>query len=469
MTKFPSSLRTASAAAVLAAVLVMPAPALAGWERIGTVGPAGTKDECGTVVLRELDNRPLRLAAGSTFDIEVLGHGIDLVETKAIALGGDDAQLIDTHGGPENLTRKCGAIGSVKLRLRINPAAPENGAPAERALVLRIGGDRIPVIAMLPGDFRSFGWDRQSFSSGSGGSAGATGGSIGASAPITVNSGQTCAGTQSCGGGGTTGFVVFPQGPGGSGTASELSTHLYGCIASRGGDVRLIGDRLEIVLPDDRNAVRDCITNASFARVAQFYTHPLDVNPALRPQIPAVRYSLRGAQGATARPGSDPETARFALTRDFAMSAVGVHDFELVATNFAARQRTLDVRVKSVVPYGVTRIAPTNSLTTPITANVGAINRTQSGPVVPSIGFDIDLAPSDAAARPLVWSVQGGNGCFTQTSGRLNPAAGESRIRLTVPRTSATACNGSNISIAIAPEGRAGVALYTASTSVTLR
>ncbi|GAB4476332.1 MAG: hypothetical protein OHK0018_07120 [Erythrobacter tepidarius] len=471
MTKSPSSLRTASAAAVAAAILILPAPALAGWERIETVGPARTKDQCDTVAaLRASDNRPLRLAAGSTFEIEVLGHGIDLVNSEAITFDGGDVQLIKRHGGPENLTRKCGAIGSVKLRLTINRASPESGAPVERNHILQIGDERIRVTAMLPGDFRSFGWDRQSYSQGSGSSAGASGSSIGASTPITVGSGQPCAGSQSCGGGGTTGVMIPPQVSGGGGTAaSELSTHLRGCIAARGGHVRLIDDRLEILLPDDRNTVSNCITNATFARVAQFYPHPLDVSASLAPQIPAMRYSLRGAQGATARPGSDPQTVRFALTRDFAMSAVGVHDFELIATSFAGRQRKLDVQVRSVVPYGVTRIAPVTSLTVPITANVGLIERETSGRVVPTIDFDIDLAPSDASARPLVWSIQGGNGCFTQTSGRLTPAPGESRIRLTVPRTSATACNGSNIGITIAPESRASAALYTASASVTLR
>lgn len=476
MITFPSSLRAASTLAIAATVLTLPAPALAGWESIIPAGTPNLKDECGRAGVRASDNRPLRVAAGSTIDIEVLGHGIDLVGNADFDFDGGDVSPIRRYNGFENVARKCGAIGSVKVRLRIDRANPENGAPTIRNHILRIGNDRIRVTVMLPGDFRSLSWDRESFSTGNGASARASGGSLPRSAPITVGSGQSCQQTQTCGGGGTSGFMVIPEGPGGGSRPSELSANLWSCIAARGGEVRLNGDRLEILLPDDRNAVRDCIINPSFARVAQFYPYPLDFNVIAEPQTPAMRYSLRGAQGATAQPGSDPQTVRFALTRDFAMRMVGVHDFNLVATNFAARQRSLDVRVKSVVPYGVTRIAPVNNLVgaintvaAPVTANAGPTGRRSNVPVVPSVAFDIDLAPSDAAARPLVWSIQGGNGCFTQNTGRLTPAPGERRIRLTVPRTSATACNGSNIGIAIAPESRTGVALYTASATITLR
>jgi hypothetical protein len=470
MTKLPASLRAGSALAIATAALAMPAPALAGWDRIEKVGSGNVVDQCGALALRASDNRALVVPTGSTIEIEVLGHGIDLVKNEEIEFNGGGHTIIRRHGGAQNVTRKCGPIGSVKLRLTVNRANPEVGAPAERNYTLRIGGERIRVTAVLPGTFQNFGWDRQSFSGGSGGGAGG-GGAVGATGPVVVGSGQSCAGSQSCGGGGTTGVVVPPQGPAGSSSRSEFSTNLRGCIAGRGGDVRMVGNRLVITLPDDRNAVRDCITNATFARVAQVYDR-LDITSTTAPQIPAIRYSVRGGEGARARPASDPAAARFSLDSDFAMRMVGVQDYQLVATNFASRQLTLDVRVQSTVPYGVTRIAPAALRLAPPTSirPAGGLSRNPSAmPPRPTVAFDIDLAPSDVTSRPLEWSVAGAGGaCFTAASGILNPPAGAQRVSLILERVSATACAGQNVAVSVAPQGRGNIGLYAESTAITL-
>lgn len=472
MTKLPASLRAASALAIATAALAMPTPALAGWDRIEKVGVGNVVDQCGALALRASDNRPLIVPTGSTIEIEVLGHGIDLVKDEEISFNGGGHTILKRFGGAQNVTRKCGPIGSVKLRLKPNRANPEVGAPAERNYTLTIGSDRIRVTAVLPSVFQNFGWERQSFADGSGGGGGGGGSAaLGPTGPVGVGSGQSCAGSQSCGGGGTTGVTMPPQGPAGSSSPSEFSTNLRGCIAGRGGDVRMVGNRLVITLPDDRNAVRDCITNATFARVAQSFDR-LDVTSTVAPQIPAIRYSVRGGEGASARPASDPAAARFSLDRDFAMRMVGVQDYQLVATNFASRQLTLDVRVQSAVPYGVARVAPAG-LTPPSLATVrdgGGLSRNPTALAVrPKVTFNVDLVPSDATARPLEWSVAGsGAACFTAASGTINPAPGARQVPLTLERVSATACSGQNVVVTVAPPGRGGLGLYAESGTMTL-
>lgn len=469
MTKLPASLRAASALAIATATLAPPAPALPlGWDRISKVAPANFKDECGTPMLRAADNRALRVAAGGSFDIEVLGHGIDLVSDSDIQFDGGRVSVLRRHGGAENAGRKCGPIGSVKLRLRVNAANPEVGAPAERGHTLRIEDQRIPITAILPAIFQNFGWDRQSFRSGERSAAGTSGGLTGANSPLTAQSGQSCQTSQGCGGGGgTTGFVIPSQGGAGASTPSELSRHLMGCIRGRGGDVHLVDNRLEITLPDDRNSVRDCITRPTFARVVQLH----DRADLAVGQSPAIRYSLRGGEGATTRPGSDPDTARFELNRDFAMSMVGIRDYQLIATNFASRQLTLDIRVQSVLPYGVIRVTPAG-LRPPsrLTASPGRFSRNPAAELTrPSVAFDIDLAPSDATARPLEWNIAGpGASCFTTASGTLSPPAGVQRVSLTLERVSAAVCTGQNVTVTVAPAGRSNLALYAKSGTMTL-
>lgn len=217
MTTTASLLRTAGALALATAALAAPAPAFANWESIHRIAPPNTKDECTPVVLRAKDNRPLRVAAGADIDIEVLGHGIDLKSDADFEFTGGRVIILGSHGGPENLTRKCGAIGSVKLRLTVDRANPEIGAPVARSYTLRIGDQRIPITALLPGGMNDFVWHTASFRSGTqplspNPVAGAGAGSINATppssqGPITVGSGQSCP-NGVCNGGGTGAFVV---------------------------------------------------------------------------------------------------------------------------------------------------------------------------------------------------------------------------------------------------------------------
>ena len=95
----------------------------------------------------------------------------------------------------------------------------------------------------------------------------------------------------------------------------------------------------------------------------------------------------------------------------------------------------------------------------------------------PGISFDVQLAPSIAARRPMVWRVTTTGGqplpastaCFAATSGTFSPAAGASRETITVPRTSASACTGQNFALRVGPDVVPERPLYVVSTPFTVR
>jgi hypothetical protein len=481
-------LRTAGTLALATAALAAPTPAFANWESIHEATPpnADARDnKCRTVALRARDNRALRVATGAVTEIEVLGHGIDLRPDADFEFTGGRLTILRRYGGPENLIRECGAIGSVKLRLSVDRAYPEIGAPVARNYTLRIGDQRIPITALLPDRMIDFDWHFASYrmgdqplspnpfpEAGSGGNNATAPSSPpsrssppSSQGPILIDTGQSCP-NGVCGGGGTSGFMV-PRGPGAGSSDYEYEPFdsLKGCILGRGGDIRLVGRRLEIMLPDDRNAVRSCITKPVFATTGQFYDRDRlpDITPESSRQWPELRFSVRGGTGASAAASRDPDRAKFWLTEDFATSMIGVRNFQLVATNFASRTQILDVRVQSVVPYGVTRIAPATGLVQP--ASPSAPDLSARGPVrvVPTVSFDVELAATDVTARPLEWRLLNlqrdpldsiDAQCFTATSGRLTPAAGTSRVTLNVERASAATCKGRQFLIDIAPQGQ---------------
>ncbi len=144
--------------------------------------------------------------------------------------------------------------------------------------------------------------------------------------------------------------------------------------------------------------------------------------------------------------------------------------------NFAQRTLSLDVRVQSVIPYGVARLSPATVLASTGAISVGRFDSQRPANPATTVGFDVELAPSDAAVRPLRWEVRDAQGrptatasCFAAGSGTLNPAAGAGRVSLSIPRVSGTACAGGSFSIWVAPQARLGDALYTETLPFTLR
>lgn len=493
--------RTALALIPSAFALALPTPALANWETINHL-PPNLVDRCsgnqnnGILLIKASENRPLRMAAGSKILVEVFGHGIDLPRT--FSMDGATVTWQGSTGGAENLTRRCGAIGSVKLFISL--PNPQTGTPltGERATELVIGDVRIPVTVILPTNYDRFAWHRFSGRTDSAAltprttppsSGTATVSSSASVAPrqITHQSGPTCQETQTCGGGGTTGFVVNgPRGSTGTAPRDDFKRKtLDDCIRGRGGDVRIAGNRLEVMLPDERSGdVRDCLTQPSFADADQRYVRADVVGVPLNTteHIPQIRVSASGGSEATASTLlQDNGTASIQFGREFMRTMIGVRNFRLMATNFAAQTKALDVRVQSVVPFGVNDIStPTQLASTGGTrvTRIGGGGSTRPAPAAPgSLSFNLNLAPSDAASRPLVWQVLNSFGgsagfvplCFTQGEGTLAPAAGVNRVTVTLTRTANTACPGKSFVLVAAPNGRLDHQLYRKRLEFTLK
>ena len=492
--------RTVLALVPSAFALALPTPALANWETIVHV-PQNAVDRCsaeqdsGSVLLKASENRPLRMAAGAKIALEVFGHGIDLPRT--FSMEGATVNWQGSNSGPTNITRRCGAIGSVKLFVSLPNPTSATAQAGDRATELVIGDTRIPVTIILPTNYAAFAWHRFSGradgaplaprTANAGTPANVSADQSVAPPQITVQSGPTCQETQTCGGGGTTGFVV--NGPRGSTGAAPRDNFkdrtLDLCIRGQGGDVRIAGNRLEIMLPDDRGGdVGDCLTRPSFADASQLYVRPDIIGATLNTtsHIPQIRVSATGGPEATAGTiAEDSSTATIQFSRDFMRTMTGVRNFRLLATNFAGQTKALDVRVQSVTPFGVSEItAPVQLASTGgmrVTRIGGGGSATPPAAMPDTLSFNLNLAPSDATNRPLVWQVLNPTGgsdgfaalCFAQTRGTLAPAAGVGRVSVTLTRTANTACPNKQFVLVAAPNGRIDDQLYRKRMEFTLK
>ena len=492
--------RTALALIPSAFALALPTPALANWESINLKLP-NSADRCtsdqssGKLLMRASENRPLRVAAGSIFSVEVFGHGIDI--PTDVTFDGGTATRTQGVSGAANVGRRCGAIGSVKLDIRIPTAAvaAAQGHPmvAERATTLRIGDTAIPITIILPTIYRGLAWDGSSgrrdgqplaprfVTPPSNTPVAIPAGQSPAPPQVTFQSGPTCQETQTCGS--ATGMRMGGGVTGGPSVDRTFERSLFRCIETKGGDTRIVGSRLEIMLPDDRSALADCLARPSFAEADQDFVNADIANDVFQANTirPALRASVAGGSEVVASPvPSNNNAASVVLTRAFATNMIGARNFRLLATNFAGRTLDLELRVQSVVPFGVTEIAAPIPL-----ANTGGTRVTRiggSGPSRPApaapgaLSFNLNLAASDAPNRPLVWQVLNSFGgtagfvplCFAQGEGALAPAAGVNRVTVTLTRTANTACPGKTFVLVAAPDGRLDHPLYRKRLEFTL-
>jgi len=112
------------AGALAASTLLFAAPAQAGYEFATTVS------DCKTKVDRPGDNSDLRLPVG-TVDVQFFGFGLDTANSVSVSnvsgTGTTTASIVDRHSGPGNISRGCGAIGSIVVRLTSGPTSVASG------------------------------------------------------------------------------------------------------------------------------------------------------------------------------------------------------------------------------------------------------------------------------------------------------------------------------------------------------
>jgi hypothetical protein len=510
-----SSQRGASAqswacAAIVAVVgLSLSMPASAEWEKISDATVDFVGDCPRAFPLRRSDNQPLRVEAGTYHFIEVWGHFIDTADEKDFEFSGGSVEKLSGHGGYENLSRNCGAIGSVRLRLDVDRVDPEQDADPTIDSVLRIGAEEIPIRALLPSTLVKRGPQDGSFRN---------------ETRSTNSNGARITGPQrreavpEPGGDDGNGYITPDINRGldlTSGVRPPPSTPstLWQCInhsdfRRNGSDVRQVEGGLLVVLPDNRNSapeLRSCIDRPTWFLLEQQYSERPTVLPDWPSgQVPALRYAivsgqLRSGFGVLTdeirlsnreHPRPNWELAGFSLQEDFAMSMVGVRTYRLLATNYRGQTQAFNIRVQSVVPYGVSRIVDSREeqavlgqradLSRTREASVRCRPRRVTGgqggrldcdrpaaPQVPSVSFRVDLAPSDAALRPLRWEVEREPGtsfipsspaCFAATSGDITPSAGDTRAWLSIPL--AGNCSGQRFILTVGVAGRMDSTLY---------
>ncbi|HEX2591490.1 MAG TPA: hypothetical protein VHL34_08335 [Rhizomicrobium sp.] len=119
------SLKGLGLAGVLAGtVMAVSSPAQAGYE---FATPAGF---CSNKIDRPGDGSDLRLPIG-TVDVEFWGFGLDTASSVSVSnvdgTGTTAARIMSRHGGAENNSKGCGAIGSIVIRLTNGPDTITSG------------------------------------------------------------------------------------------------------------------------------------------------------------------------------------------------------------------------------------------------------------------------------------------------------------------------------------------------------
>ena len=183
--------------------------------------------------LRRTDGGTFDVPAGFRGEIEIYGHGVDLI--RNVSIPGGFASYERSVGGAENGTRGCDAIGSIVIRFDVPYTTPAG------TRTLSFGDQRMQVRIVKPSILRTV-WSPQSLKGGStvGGGGGAPA-PVGAppprSGPPTVDTGgangcgangQGCGGSNSvvAGGGGGMHAVLRFDGYGGGGDGVLVARHL---------------------------------------------------------------------------------------------------------------------------------------------------------------------------------------------------------------------------------------------------
>lgn len=95
-------------------------------------------------LLKNSDNRPLRVLAGASGDIEIYGHLLDAVtDVNMGGISGASARRAGGHAGAVNGARRCGAIGSIIVNISV-----PSSTTASNGGTLHVGGEDIPILVV---------------------------------------------------------------------------------------------------------------------------------------------------------------------------------------------------------------------------------------------------------------------------------------------------------------------------------
>lgn len=434
------------------------APAFAQWETVhGHALETGERCPSQHQVspqLRRSDNRPLNVPAGFKGEIEIYGHGVDLIRDVEVP-GERWAKFARGVGGAENATRGCGSIGSLVVALDV--AYTE--AAATRTLRF---GDQTMQIRIVKPSITGTIWSDQTFDgrstlpSNSPPRPPATPVST-AGPPRSRNNGTGCG--QGGGTGCSGGSSMRAVGGGGSATPFDspprLEDGIGSCLEELGGGAQLSPDdrTLTLTLPSARSEQWDipCLTRPIFFNLKM--NEPSDdvdgfrdsiqgqfrQNPGKAVDPPRYTGAPSGFTGPTALADPDRDYQSLRMTAAFARTFVGEQTITLrPPAGSAASTLTL-----------VLRTDPANGIRdvegVPFTGN-----RFSS-----DIEVRFDLLTGHAI-DDAVWRVRGVAGsnpgaCFASTSGTVSSfSSGIGKFKLR--STEAQGCANARFAVDIAPE-----------------
>lgn len=397
--------------------------------------------------LRATDRRPFDVPAGFSNEIEIYGHGIDLSNgIAASGLPGLTPTLVRKVGGAENALRGCGSIGSVVVRLVVNPSV------ASATGTLAIGSETFPL-RIVNASISGAAWSDATMRR-----VGSTvGGGTGATASGLVTS---VGGNSGCG------PVVCPPGGGGavtsSSSGSSASIHrpdypsgIGECIAGFGGSAvpddrfDLIARTLTLTLPSARGAAElACLTRPAIfelrgttARgdIGGFRAGASYLYPGFNRTVFAPRYTgtTSGLTGPSPLSVPDAHVQTIAMTRDTAAAFVGERQIALASTTPGASLLTL-----------VLRSDPYNGIRTIQGVPFAGARLTST--------FEVrfDFLAAFKGPETVAWRIGAVSGaspqtCFTAVNGTATATSAIGKLPITA--TEAAGCVGSRFTLQIAP------------------
>lgn len=419
--------------------------------------------------LRRSDGGTFDIPAGFRGDIEIYGHGVDLI--RNVSIPGNIASFDRGVGGAENTARGCGAIGSIVIQFDV----PYTASAGTRTLTF--GNQSMPVRIVKPAILRTV-WSPQSLQGGStvgGGSGGSA--PVGAppppSGPPTVDTGGAngCGPNgQGCGGGSS----AVAGGGGGNRLGSpddppRLADAVGGCIDELGGSAVIQGTTLTLTLPNGRNDRIDipCLTRPVFFNVEMGTvsddvggfragaTNQWFVDRGRAVDPPRYSGSLNGLTGPSVVDDANRDYQALRMTAETARTFVGERRILLnPPSGSGASQLTLVLRTDP--SYGI------NAIQVPSFGPNGRLANT--------LDIKYDFLPFGNGSTNVFWRLRSVSGaapptCFTAASG-TNSGAGGGVGKIVLTARDGAGCENSRFAIDIGP-ARNGAGLFSTPFSKT--
>ena len=402
--------------------------------------------------LRRSDGGTFDIPAGFRGEIEIYGHGVDLIRDVSVA-GENWASFARGVGGLENGVRGCGLIGSLVIAIDVKNTEPAG------THTLRFGDQTMRVRIVKPSILRTV-WSDQTMDGGSTlPSAAPPRAPVAprppAPPPTSRNNNQGCGPNGGPGCHSSSGAVSFGGGGGAApfDAPPRLADAIGGCIGALGGSAEIDGTTLTITLPNSRSEQFDipCLTRPIFFNVETSapsdhvggFRGPVSAqfrqNPGRAVDPPRYSGTLSGFTGPTVLDDPNRDYQSLRMTPELARTFVGERRIVLNPGSGSGNASPLTL---------VLRTVPGNGIRTVEGVPLGASR--------PSSNIDVrfDLLAA-GAPDTVVWRLRAAGGpnpstCFDSVGGNVTSFGGGIG-RFTLRAKEAQGCDNARFNLDIAP------------------